>query len=89
MNKTNSIHPPKSKNGDKRGQPEDQRERRRMEKQQPASAEDQDNSDPSPKKEGSSSPAESSGTWRKPITNQDEQEKITNEGSEDTVIPQK
>lgn len=89
MKKTNSIHPPKSKHRDKRGRPEDQRESQHVERRKPGSAQDSDSSDPFSKKEGPSSPGEADGTWRKPITNQDEQEKITNEGSGDTVIPHK
>jgi hypothetical protein len=88
MKKNDKNQPPKGKNRGKPSHPENlKRGRESLHRDEPDASEGSGTNNPEHSED--SSPEDANGNWRRPITNQDEQEKITNEGSGETLAPKK
>lgn len=85
MKKNDKNQPPKGKSSGKPNYKEKLKEgQERLRKDEPVASQGSGANKPSGKTE-SSSEDEANGNWRRPITNQDEQEKIINQGSGQTL----
>ncbi len=85
MKKNDKNQQPKGKSSGKPNHKEKLKEgQERLRKDEPVASQGSGANKPSGKTE-SSSQDEANGNWRRPITNQDEQEKIINQGSGQTL----